>query len=498
MIAPGKKRFLFALSFTEGGAVMATELIGAKILAPYFGTSLYVWTCVMALTLGGLAGGYFFGGKLSQKVNSEKILFTTVLFAAVYMCILPFFSPLFLSLAGLTSLIPAVLIGSAVVLLPPVFLMGMVSPLLIKSLTEKAEESGKRAGEVYAISTVGGILFCFLTGFYLIPQLGLQYSLLLVSGLLVIFPVIYFIKGKNYFSTLIYFVCAAGLIYSAAKKTNSVYVSEGLLGKLEIRDDLYQFSTNTEREPCRLLLMNNVIQSAMSLKTGESKLEYTSLIQKNLDTLGKKPKNVLLLGLGGGVLANEFAKRNMLVTAVELDPRVVEVAKDYFSLNKGVEIIQDDARHALYGINKKFDLVMLDLFHGETTPSHVLSVESFERLKSLLNEDGLIVLNTYGYLKDKTAEGNLILLNTLQKAGLNYKICWVGDKTHEDFRNFEIFCSIEPIQQNLVAQLEEKIPDVGEIVINTDAKPVLEYANARAAKRWRFEYLRNFVRMTPL
>lgn len=82
---------------------MATELIGAKILAPYFGTSLYVWTCVMALTLGGLAGGYFIGGRLSQKEKHEKILVSTVLAASVYMCCLPFFSSFFLYLATITS-----------------------------------------------------------------------------------------------------------------------------------------------------------------------------------------------------------------------------------------------------------------------------------------------------------------------------------------------------------------------------------------------------------
>lgn len=472
---------------------MATELIGAKILAPYFGTSLYVWTCVMALTLGGLACGYFFGGRLSQKQNHEKILMTTVLMAAAYMCALPLFSGFFLYLATITSLIPAVLVSSAVVLLPPVFLMGMVSPLLIKSLTEKAEESGKKAGEVYAISTLGGILFCFLTGFYLIPQWGLHYSLFIVSALLAIFPCVYFIKNKNIVSVFIYGLFAAFLLYKANTKSNSVYLSEGLLGKLEVRDAMYQFSTNQELDSCRLLLINNVIQSAVSIKTGESKLEYTTLLKNNLDSIGNNPQTALILGLGGGVLANELSKKNIQVTAVELDERIAEVAKKYFNLNPGVEIIKDDARHALYKLNKKFDLVFLDLFHAETTPAHVMSVESFTKIKSLLTQNGMMVINTYGYLSDATAQGNLILLNTLQKAGLHYKICYVGDKTHEDFRNFEIFCSVQPITKNLLAQLEEKVPDLSTVAINTDQRPLLEYANAKAAKRWRYAYLKNFI-----
>src|ERR1700757_783250 len=109
-----KKQFLYSLSFIEGGVVMSTELVGAKFLAPYFGTSLYVWTCVMALTLGGLACGYFFCGRLSQKENHENILLRAVLTAAIYVCCLPFFSSFFLYLASVASLISSVLISSAI------------------------------------------------------------------------------------------------------------------------------------------------------------------------------------------------------------------------------------------------------------------------------------------------------------------------------------------------------------------------------------------------
>jgi len=495
VISLQRKRSLYSLSFTEGGAVMATELIGAKILAPYFGTSLYVWACVMAVTLGGLAGGYFLGGKLSQKENHEKILMWTVLVAAAYICILPLFSGFFLLLASITSLIPAVLLSSVLVLMPPVFLMGMVSPLLIKSLTEKTEESGKTAGEVYAISTVGGILFCFLTGFWLIPSLGLNYSLLTVSLLLFVFPAWYFIHIKNFTALLIFLLCAAFIFYKASSRSNSVYLSEGLLGKLEVRDDLYTYSGSEVPDSCRLLLINNVIQSAISLKTGESKLEYTSLLQRNIDSLGNNPKSALILGLGGGVLANELSRKKIQVTAVELDARIADVAKKYFFLESGVKVIEDDARHALYELDQQFDLVMLDLFHAETTPAHVLSLESFEKIRSLLSNKGIMIINTYGYLKDETARGNLILLNTLQKAGFHYKVCYVGDKTHEDFRNFEIFCSTRSITQNLAAQLNENIPATDEI--NLDAKPVLEFANAKAAKRWRYAYLKNYISYIP-
>ncbi|MFI5142378.1 MAG: fused MFS/spermidine synthase, partial [Bacteroidia bacterium] len=194
-----KKQFLYSLSFIEGGVVMSTELVGAKFLAPYFGTSLYVWACVMALTLGGLACGYFFGGRLSVKPNHEKILMASVLCAAIYICCLPMLTFLLVYLASNFPLIPAVLVSSLVVLFPPVFIMGMVSPLIIKSITTSHEEAGKKSGEIYAISTIGGICFTFITAFYAIPQWGLTITLLVNASLLAIFSILYFSKRKTFF-----------------------------------------------------------------------------------------------------------------------------------------------------------------------------------------------------------------------------------------------------------------------------------------------------------
>lgn len=472
---------------------MATELIGAKILAPYFGTSLYVWTSVMALTLGGLACGYFLGGRASQRKNHEKILMQTVLAAAAYMCCLPFISTFFLYLAVNVPLIPATIFSSAVVLFPPVFMMGMVSPLLIKSLTTSKEDSGKRAGEVYAISTVGGILFCFITGFYLIPQWGINYPLFFISLLLAAFPVYYFFRSKLFVPLIIYFLCAASLLYNASKKNNTVYVSEGLLGKLEVRDAIYQFSPDKKPDSCRLLLANNIIQSVINLKSGRSELEYVSLFNKNLELIGNKPQNALLLGLGGGAQANELCRQNIKVTAIELDDRIVDISKKYFGLDPAVNVIHDDARHALYNLKEKYDLVLMDMFNAEAIPAHAISIQCFEKIRSLLSENGVIVINTYGYLKDEAASGNLILLKTLQKAGFSTKICYIGDKQHEDYRNFEIYASAKPFTQDLVASLEERIPDLSSIPVNTDQRPVLEYANADAAKKRRISYLNSFI-----
>src|SRR4051812_39947306 len=86
------KKQLLLLSFIEGGAVMAAELCGARMLSPVFGSSLYVWATVMAVTLGALAGGYFFGAKLSLSAHVAQRLFQVLNAAALFLLIMPLIS----------------------------------------------------------------------------------------------------------------------------------------------------------------------------------------------------------------------------------------------------------------------------------------------------------------------------------------------------------------------------------------------------------------------
>src|SRR4051812_47167104 len=137
------KKFYFLISFIEGGAVMATELLGAKMLAPYFGSSLYVWATVLAITLGGLAAGYFLGGILSYKSKNPLTLFYVLLAAAIFTLLMPFTSKAVLWAIGLHSLIPSVIASSMCILFPPVLMMGMVSPLIIRVITADVDQSGK-------------------------------------------------------------------------------------------------------------------------------------------------------------------------------------------------------------------------------------------------------------------------------------------------------------------------------------------------------------------
>ena len=128
---------------------MATELCGSKLISPYFGSSLYVWASVIAITLGSLALGYFYGGRLSLKENRVQILRLILALSAVYMGFMPLITNPFAVIAVGLPLLAAVVVASILLLVLPMFFMGAASPIIISIQAENGSESGMLSGLVY-------------------------------------------------------------------------------------------------------------------------------------------------------------------------------------------------------------------------------------------------------------------------------------------------------------------------------------------------------------
>lgn len=482
------KNKLYTISFVEGASVMAAEICGAKLLAPFFGSSLYVWSAVMAITLGGLASGYFIGGKLSRSENKENILLYVLIAAVCYLCFMPFLSFLFLILASSLSLIPAVVISVFFLLFPTMLFMGATSPLIISILTQDADHSGENSGRIYAISTVGGIMATFLCGFYLIPNFGVKFSLIAFAIALSLVSLFLIFKKKSKLSALVLlFIVSISLLGFVNSKKNpfTIYKSESILGKLEVRDEPSE-SNNTV--VIRKLLINTTIQTEMNIKSGQSVSEYVRLVEKNVQYFPKG--KALVLGLGGGVVANMLHGYSYSVTAVEFDNRIINMAKQFFYLNDSVKTVCADARYYINQTKDKFDLILFDVFKAEEQPSHVITKESLVKLKSMLNENAVVLINTHGYLSGRLGLGTQCMLATLKDAGFDLKICTFSED--ENYRNLLIVASLKPINFTLNNELNPFIIAHSEI-INTDIKPIMEALNAPANQMFRSLYLKNYI-----
>jgi len=177
---------LLVLSFIEGGTLMAVEIVSAKIISPFYGNSLYVWSAVLGTTLLGLAAGYFWGGNLSLKPNATHRLLLVSLIAAILVLLFPFTSPFLLKSTLGLGIEFGVTIATLLLLFPTMLCFGMVSPFIIGIISQNGGTPGKNAATIYALSTLGGIIFALTTGLYLITQIGIKNTCLLTGSLFLI------------------------------------------------------------------------------------------------------------------------------------------------------------------------------------------------------------------------------------------------------------------------------------------------------------------------
>ena len=544
--------FFYFLSFLEGASVMAAELLGAKMLAPYFGTSLYVWSSVLAVTLGGLAMGYFAGGIFSDlpsrsamakqgKKNTERNLYYILLASAVFLIVMPVMAKeVMIHTAGF-SLIASIVISSLIFLFPPVFFMGMVSPMIIQCITstpsllprekgerDEVENSGKAAGTVYGISTLGGILSTFLLGFYIIPVFGLTKPAIVMGIVLGVIPFVKLITAKKFFSLIFPLVTLVpiaigiegSLSSSKIAAENSdvkiLYSSEGLLGQIIVADyPLYEGEKKIEGSQ-RILFVNRSTQTIVTTKNEKkSFFEYVNLISEKTAPHPSLPsprgewmpacrtgrgerQKALVLGLGGGSVVNELVKNGFQVDAVELDERIAGVAKQYFDLDPKANVHIDDARHFIISHksqvrSQKFDVIVLDAFIGETNPHHLFTTEFFLQVQSLLADSGIFFINGNGYWKGTAGKGMRSVCKTLISSGFDVEVCPTGDV--EDYRNL-VFIAKKNKGTGAEGRVSgEKISDLNlqDAVVLVDDKPQLEILNAEANKRWREGCMKYFL-----
>jgi predicted membrane-bound spermidine synthase len=185
---------LFLVLVIEGGALMAVELMGAKLVAPFYGGSLYVWTAVLAITLLGLTLGYYIGGQLAKKRSSETKLFVILGVSALLVLVLPLTASIAMALTRGVGLIVGICITCFLLLLPPMLCFGMVGPLVVSLISLRLDSVGKTAGTVYFTSTLGGIVATFWLGLYFIPVAGLRVSTTLTGLALAALPALYLLK----------------------------------------------------------------------------------------------------------------------------------------------------------------------------------------------------------------------------------------------------------------------------------------------------------------
>jgi len=182
------KRFtLEIIVFICGAVVMAYEIIGSRMLGPYVGTSMFVWTSIIGVILLSLSVGYMWGGRIADLKPRADILSMYIFIAGLFIILSTFMKDFLLDflLNTISNVKVVSIVASLLLFTIPSVLLGMVSPFAARIKMKTVEKSGSTVGNLYAISTVGSIIGVFLAGFYFIPNFKITNILLIFSIILI-------------------------------------------------------------------------------------------------------------------------------------------------------------------------------------------------------------------------------------------------------------------------------------------------------------------------
>ncbi len=484
---------LLIISFVEGACVMVAELAGGKMLAPFYGTSLFVWASTLSITLGALTLGYYLGGRFSGQPLPKrgKTLFITLAIAAALVMIMPFWANYVMMQTMDMSFLTGVVISQMAFLFPPILCMGIVSPMIINELAQH-DNSGKAAGSVYAISTLGGVISTLLTGFWLVPLVGISIPCIVAGALLLTITVIILGLKQNKVVMLFFVLIIPGAMFvSKARNTDQTerykisYHTEGILGQMKVVE--FKASVKGKQVNSKALLVNHNWQTWIDSDHPDLSLLYYTRFTKCMISNTAPGSNVLLIGLGGGTVARQLEQRKLNFDIVEIDGRLTDISRQYFGFKATDRVVIDDGRHFINVSKKKYDLVIIDALLGENIPSQLLSLECFTKLKKLLNNEGHIFIEFDGIGDDADGVAQKMVYNTMVKAGYDTHVfSSVPNVTNADIMYlasaqkitkayiFNVDSTLYYPYSGPLKNFEVNLPSVTADIL-TDDKPALDY-----------------------
>ncbi len=390
----------------SGASVMVYEFVAVRILQRYFGGTLDVWASEISVCLGGLAIGYVLGGMLADRLKHPGLsLGIGLVVAGALGC---FMEPLIVNtyaalpepdfenttgalmkwwepllVAGVSSFIP--FIG-----------LGFVMPTATRLHVRDIDHVGTSVGWIAAVSTIGSIAGALLTANYLIPVVGVRESLYLTSGVLVLMGALLIAAAWVWKPRVV----AAALLLVAAPAVNAQPVFENYSAYHHIRVQ--------DEGNARVLYFDDDPQTTMDLRniwTGG--FEYTDYFHLPI-LLNPRIRNVLCVGLGGGTGPKSFLDTygNVKIQVVEIDPKVVEVAKKYFSLptDPRLKIAVADGRTYMQRTGGKYGAIIMDAYasgpNGAYLPYHLATKEFFDIAYDKLHDGGSLLYNIIGLYGD--------------------------------------------------------------------------------------------------
>lgn len=406
--------FLFAKILITGGIVLGLELAASRVMTPFFGVSLYVWSAILSVTLTALALGYKLGGVLAQRLGRDRTMLffaSSGALAGLWLNLCTWTYPfLFLPLAVFDLVLGSIL-ACTYLLFVPLLILSALNPALVALLTD---ESGADhgAGNVFFVSTIGSVLGVFVAAYGLFPHLtnyqaivilGLASSVLSVAALLTLraggggFPLPAFAV-----SIVSCVVALATLGTGGLERMTDEFQHEGRTWKLSHAVpssfghiqvlDLF----DEEGDRITRALLNDGMTQNQFYGPGISSVLYTWVLERIGLSSASDPRKALVLGIAAGVVPMAYARAGLEVHAVDINARMLDVASKYLEFRpERIEIAIEDARTAARRCEGGYDVVAVDLFRDDGMPEHLVTREFFADLEHCLVDGGVLVMNSF-------------------------------------------------------------------------------------------------------
>jgi predicted membrane-bound spermidine synthase len=412
-----------------GFASMGCEIAWIRLLDTRFWSTIYSFSLVLSVFLMGIAlGGFIFKKYLDNKSNPFllNLLFILFILNSLAICASLFILirfPLLFSLTTLKGLILSQGMVCMAAILAPTIITGLCFPLVVRIYTDKLSRIGKSAGLLYSVNTIGGVAGSLAVTFIFIPFIGTAKSLGFFAALLcIVLPVLLFFSfmGKSNIKKPLFILIIPPILMilplsnfqlsSIAADSGEIvtFYREGPLANLAVID--YKHS------PFRRLRINGIRAEGgtnpEALQSQRIQVELPAALHAN-------PEQMLVLGLGTGISlgALKELKKVKAVDCIEISKEIVDASVFFKKENRDilndprVTLYLDDARHFTAATQRKYDLIIGDLFFPWLKGSGSLyTVAHFENCKKRLKPGGMVCqwLPLYQF----TMENLEIILNT--------------------------------------------------------------------------------------
>lgn len=502
-----------AAVFICGGVLLGVEIAASRVLAPFFGNSLYVWGALIGVVLSGLAVGYWAGGILADRYPRPAVLVAAIGAGAVCVLAIPLLDEHVLEWVVSWDPGPRAdpVLAAAILFGPASVVLASVTPIAIRLRASAIARLGRTAGRLFSVSTFGSIVGTFATAFWLVPELGTDQ--LLAVGAVALFAAAFVVAVAERLVVPSAAAAAAAaaavavavavapetggtLSAAAARNWSPVYRLRGDpagaradYGDLRVvyrKDTQYHRLAVVEDGVTRTLRFDSSLQSAMRIRDPfHTEYPYTDYLQLGL-AYNPTAREVLFIGLGGGSAPKRVLRDfpGLRLHAVEIDSAVVDVAHRFFGLPRtprlGVTV--EDGRRFLVRDDRQWDVIVIDTFYADSIPFHMTTVEFLELVRSRLAPGGVVVTNVIGSVSGPDSKLFRAMYRTYGNVFPTVAVhpVWEGARAPEVISNL-ILVSTEtaaPSEEFLVARWRKirttarTAPDLTEAIRDRLASPV--------------------------